>query len=252
LVLVLSLFAVVTVTYAAPVRIPSNAGKTKGILKEFAEGKVVLGIDAQYESVSEIELEDENGEVEFDTASGVISLTYDNRFSLYSSFGQAMDPKWKAEDSGYNFQLNLEDSFVWAVGVNGIIADIDGFQIFSDVNYRKLDDMDYESVVINGTTYSKVDIVGIGASWEEWQMALGVAKSFGMARPYIGVKYLKSETSAKFTAGGTTLDSGNINNDTSVGVFAGIEFNPTPGIAIDVQGRFIDETAITAGFSFKF
>lgn len=249
----LFLFAVVTVTYAAPVRIPSNAGKTEGVLKEFAEGKVVLGIDAQYESVDKVKMDKENGKIDFDTASGIISLTYDSRFALYSSFGQAMDPKYKASDATDNWQYNLEDSFVWGLGANAVISDIEGWQVFSDVNYRKLDDMDYESVVINGTTISKSSLGGkMDVSWEEWQIALGVAKAFDIAKPYFGVKYLKAESSGKITYSGTTYDMGSAKNDNPVGVFAGIEFNPTPGISIDVQGRFIDETAITAGFSFKF
>lgn len=60
------------------------------------------------------------------------------------------------------------------------------------------------------------------------------------------------EASVKATYAGTTYDLGSADADKVVGLFVGCAITPFESFSIDLQGRFIDETAFTVKATYKF
>lgn len=127
------------------------------------------------------------------------------------------------------------------------------FCIFLDGNYRNIKDIDYETITVDGTSYSKSQLGGsLDAEWQEWQVSLGVSRKLGQISPYFGIKYSDVVASAKATISGTTYDLDDTDSDENFGVFVGTLINLTDNLSLNVQGRFIDETAVGVELSFKF
>ncbi|MFA5393832.1 MAG: hypothetical protein WC338_05160 [Candidatus Ratteibacteria bacterium] len=78
----------------------------------------------------------------------------------------------------------------------------------------------------------------------EWHIAPFVAKSFGKFVPYAGVKYSDMQVKSE---GMETLKAKN-----NLGVFVGADFNLSKNFSLNLEGRFVDESAmsITAVFTF--
>jgi outer membrane protein W len=87
---------------------------------------------------------------------------------------------------------------------------------------------------------------------QEWQIAPYVARRIGNFIPYLGVKYSDLRL----------LDKGNDNSQTgwntthkaehNCGVFLGTDFKIGGHWKLNIEGRFIDETAMSIGAAYKF
>jgi len=86
---------------------------------------------------------------------------------------------------------------------------------------------------------------------QEWHIAPYIAKKLGNFVPYLGVRYsdlrqnykvvLEDESSKiKFKA------------DDNFGVFVGTDFKITDTWKLNLEGRFVDETAMSLGATYKF
>ena len=71
-----------------------------------------------------------------------------------------------------------------------------------------------------------------------------VAKDFGKFVPYAGVKY--SDVQIEMDGGET------LNAENNVGVFVGADFKFNPTFSLNMEGRFIDETAMSLAAAFTF
>ena len=100
----------------------------------------------------------------------------------------------------------------------------------------------------------------------EWQVALLAATEIdisGSGReevlgvstiiPYAGVKYsdLNGRLRLSWTSGNYN-NPGKIDAADNVGVFAGCDFVGPNSVSLSLEGRFVDETAITAGLAVLF
>lgn len=87
-------------------------------------------------------------------------------------------------------------------------------------------------------------------TWEEWQAAPYLAYKWKMFTPYAGAKYsytrLKIQTDDWFDMG-MNEKSGN-----EVGAFAGLDWDIGKHITLNLEGRFVDETAVSGAVSYKF
>jgi hypothetical protein len=72
---------------------------------------------------------------------------------------------------------------------------------------------------------------------------LGVTKELDRFIPYVGVKY----SDAKLTSGEPKEVA-----DENVGVFVGTDFSITDSLVLNVEGRFVDETAVSFGVTYEF
>ena len=151
-----------------------------------------------------------------------------DRLDIYTTLGQINDPEFRQTFDGSDVKFELEDKFIWSVGLAGTIYEWEdaGIQLFGDGNYRRASGMDYKAVVVDGTRYTKSELSGeVDAKWEEWQVAFGVSKKFKYFIPYVGVKYSDVKASAKATAGGIEYGDRD-KSKRKVGPFLGVSIVP--------------------------
>lgn len=93
------------------------------------------------------------------------------------------------------------------------------------------------------TTYKSAPIY-------EWHIAPYVAREMGDFMPYLGVKY--SDFVAKFESGGSGWSNFKEEADDNFGVFLGTDCKMGENWKVNLEGRFIDETAMSVGCTYKF
>jgi len=244
------------IVYAAPVNLPSSIKGLKGKIwnheYDLEQIEVSVGVEADF--VAERELDELDAEVEGNLYTAKLIFSSAEKFDFYVNLGQAQDVKYKATILGSDVEFDLEDEFIWGAGISyAFTSDDDSFQIGVDAKYRQITDIDYDSITIDGTTYKKSQLGGkTAAKWKEWQVALIISKKFNYFVPYAGVKYSDVDASAKAIVSGTTYDLGSTDSESKVGIFVGCSIIPIEQFSIDLEARFIDETAFTARVSFKF
>ena len=247
------------VAQASPVQIP-GAQSAQVMRPENSEHlwyneEYTLSIGAQYDSVTERELESDN-EAELNAVSAKISLDYKDRMSIYTTLGQTSDAMLTERSGSNTYKYFFEDSFVWSVGITAKLYTFEdiGLDVIGDASYRDASEMEVDELDINGTRYSKSQFTAgssIEADWEEWQVALGVSKKFDQFTPYAGIKYSDVDAKGRATVSGTTYDT-SAEADQNVGIFVGATVEALDGLTFDIQGRFIDETAFTLSANYKF
>ncbi len=87
---------------------------------------------------------------------------------------------------------------------------------------------------------------------QQWHVASYIGKKMGKFVPYLGVRYsdarLKSEGQSTWVAPCNWKSEAEDN----VGIFVGTDVKLADNWTLNVEGRFIDETAMSVGSSFKF
>lgn len=251
LALILSIIAT-GVAYAAPVKLVDDAAG-KGIIGGFMDGKLLMTAGAEYDNVFKRELE-ENVDVEFQSASGELALQYDNRVKAYVTLGQAMSIEETETDGADTINYDIEDTMIWGVGLAANLYEVEGFKVFTDLGYRTMEESDYKSITYNGTVYNLSQLgVLAKASWEEWHLALGVSKKIDIVTAYGGVRFSQVEATTDVSIPSISYNAkADANGKNDVGVFLGAKISPLDNFSIDIQGRFIDETAMTIGATLKF
>ncbi|TDY01122.1 hypothetical protein [Thiohalophilus thiocyanatoxydans] len=249
---------------AEPVMLPSGAIGIKGTVYEerasWARARVGLGIQGNV--IDNSELRDQNGEVEGDIGTVKIIYSVADRVDLYADFGVASGMEYSAEQTVKNVTRDvtfaMSDETVLGVGIAVVLYQEDnGLSLNADLKYRKIQDMDYDSVTVDETTYSRNQLTDTsGAVYEQWHAALGLSYQFGMLTPYAGIKFVGGDYSAMatetVTSSHTTYELRPTGNDSRVGAYAGLTLLPAERLAIDIQGRVIDEEAFSASLTFMF
>ncbi|MBI5893389.1 MAG: hypothetical protein HZB79_07035 [Deltaproteobacteria bacterium] len=190
---------------------------------------------------------------------------------LFLKLGMA-DAKWKYKyvSPGETDEKNEFDGdydFVYGGGIKAkIFESSGGLRVMVDGQYLryevdgdfKVDGKDLAQIIIDdgATTASYNSKTKI----QEWQVALYVNQTFGQFSPYAGVKYsdvtAKSETNFSRIDGGVAL-SGKLDEkaeaDNNFGIIVGADIYLIPNrLSVNIEGRFIDETAGTIGVNYRF
>ena len=252
-----------TMVLASPVNLPEGIKGTEGTgwgkaLSSWGEvsDDMALSVAYVYDHVSERKLNKLSGKANFDSMDGKITVTWKNWLDFYTTLGGIQKFEVKGNVLASGDKLNFDDSFIWGLGVSAIIYKSEklGVQFFADGNYRQTVDMDLNSGVLNGTSFSKSDIptgLSVTGKWQEWQTALGVSKKFQYFIPYAGVKYSDIKATGKVSASGNSV-SYSLSSKNKVGPFVGISITPFKALSIDITGRFVDETAVSAAATIRF
>jgi len=82
----------------------------------------------------------------------------------------------------------------------------------------------------------------------EWHVAPYIAKKLGNFVPYLGVRYSDARLNAKDEGG----DKAKVKADDNVGVFVGTDYKLGDSWKLNLEGRFIDETAMSVGATYRF
>lgn len=248
--------------YAAPVGLTSEADLKEAEL--LADNNIGISASLLYDSISERSMKIDNGNLELDIYTVRLGVSVLERFNIYVDIGQATDAQFTYQLKGDTCVLDYEDDApLYGVGVNALIYRWDnGLEIGANVNYRQ-SEMTLEQATVTSSgvvnTYTKSAMTKVtDGDFEEVQLAAELAYKNGPIIPYVGIKYSDVDFGSSFTVPGQVREASGTNSQEVVGGFVGITFAPeldgmeSTRMALNVEGRFIDEEALSVGLSYQF
>ncbi len=256
LVAALMVIGMAGMVYASPVGLTSEADATEAKWS-YEDITISAGLIGDFIDNRKINLP--GGKFELDAIFTRIGMHLIDRINIFLDVGQAREMSYKAEVNAQNVEVtyDYDDDIIFGGGVNALIYRWDnGLEIGGSLSFRQAD-LELTSATIDGTGYDKtaLDSVRTG-DYTEWQAALELAYRVEYLIPYIGMKYSDVEVDGDVTLATIQYNASGANASQNVGVFAGLtivpEFGDSNQIAINIEGRAIDEDAWTAGVSYKF
>jgi len=189
-----------------------------------------------------------------DTNSGTATINILDRLDLYGVFGSSrVRSEWRFTIGGDTSLANLETlySFLWGVGARGILFEWGSASLGVGGRYERAN---YSNVwlTVDGDPQPTN---GSHVIWRDWQIDLDLSYMIEIFTPYIGVKY--SSVKAKvgnFTTAISDNGSGtnSFKNRNPVGVFIGCTLSTGKYFMLNVEGRLIDEEAVTISGDIRF
>jgi len=155
----------------------------------------------------------------------------------------------------FPFVMNTDSDFAYGLGVKGNYEFKPSWLVGYDLQYlRSKHDMYLTKKRTTEPTGAFKSTV-----MQEWHVAVSLAKKIKSFIPYVGVRY----SDARFETKGIEdqlvwgADMAWIYNikykaKDNVGVFLGTDYNLTKNLSFNIEGRFIDETAMSLGATYKF
>lgn len=177
------------------------------------------------------------------TQLGVLTLNLADRAELFGSLGSmasTLDTSIHHQDVEYKSDTH----FAWSIGGRVLFAYWGNLQFGLSASYLHFFPRVHAPPMLN-PSYKDLD-------YTEWQVGAGISYHFGWLYPYIGTKY--SQARAKYFHARHHLDDPSLilKSKKIPGLVIGCGLAPERGIAFNVEGRFIDETALTASVDIKF
>lgn len=192
-----------------------------------------------------------------------LSYAYSDSFQPYLKAGSSyLEQESKNEDISGMGKRDLEYEYDrglgYGGGVCGIIPLKDSLFFGYDGQY-----------VISGHDIKNIVHSGEDAAQEEgkirfkdWHTALYLANDFDISRnliitPYAGLRYSKADLDIKkniryVVSEGAVESTGTTESENNLGIFAGIDSSFYDKFNLGVQGRFLDETAVSLTGKVKF
>lgn len=260
--LVINISLAGTVGNTATVADPKGEGVFS--LKKNRNFAIKVGVDTEFVFDRDLKASDASS-AQFSEAQwymGKIGCVLFNRVEPYVKFGYAhMVAKWN--EVGADAKLESNTGFAWSLGSKVLVWDFEkpNLRLIADGYYR-IADLNAEQGFYDGRTLA----IEPGSSRffiREWQISLIAATDIevstmskgsdflGVTRivPYAGVKY--SDISGRLRTiwqGNSNYNNpGKIESKHKFGIVAGCDFVGPNSISVNLEGRFIDETALTAG-----
>lgn len=152
--------------------------------------------------------------------------------------GKTNDP-WLGSEADYGADTN--NAFVWGLGAKATYEFTENWLLGIDAQYLR--------DAHNGTSVSYTGADNWKAKYviQEWQVAPYVARRIGKLMPYLGMKYSDLRINHK-----DANDKISFKADNNWGVFTGLGYKMTENLSFNVEGRFVDETAMSFGATWVF
>lgn len=256
--IVISFMSFATVSLAGTV---GNIAETQGGVGKFSLGVEYDGVfdrDMDLDSTSILGPGESIKDAEFESNRILVkgTLGLHPNLDIFVKLGAAdADGEFKIGGAGFpdiKVEFDGDWDFAWGIGAKGkLYQSPSGIRLMADIQYLWYEvdgDIDIEGIdlAIFGPYDAETEI-------QEWQVALYVNKTIGMFSPYAGVKYsdMDVETDIDWQGGGK--DEIDFEADDNFGVFLGTDFYAIPNIlSFNIEGRFVDETALSVGLNWRF
>jgi len=242
--------------YAAPVGLISEADATNA---EWSYNDITASIGFIGDSL-ERKISIDSGDFEMASYAARIGLNIIERFNFYVDLGQAQDMELTWTQNGEKIKYEFEDEFLWGIGGSALIYRWDnGIEIGVNAAYRSAS-MNFDKGDRDGTAFTKATVTSFkDGDYEDYHVACEVGWRTDYFIPYIGVRYSEVEVDGYFVENGATHDAQGKGAAQNVGVFVGLSITPkiegmpkSEQFALNIEGRFIDEEAVSVGLSYKF
>lgn len=189
------------------------------------------------------------------TNSGTAVFNIRERMDIYGVFGTSKTwTNWRFTDPSDNvvrIQANTKTDFLWASGLRVILVEWCNTSLGCGARYSSCH-YQLSSLTSDGAAASTE---GALLKWREWQVNLDLSYKIHFFTPYIGTKYSNVRTeltnfSVPISADGT--GSNTFENRSPVGLYVGVGFSTGSYFMLNVEGRLIDEEAVTVSADFRF
>lgn len=200
-----------------------------------------VGYDGEFLFGQDLE---DGTELELTSHAARLSYTVTDRFAPFVILGAA-DAELGGDISGTSASIESDTGFMWGVGAAiPLYNSEDGFGFGITGQYRAAN-LDLSKATVGGVSASIPDSE---VDYSEWLVAVGTSYTFDLSENmpltgYLGVKYSDTTLEDAVVAGSSI--AGDVNSDDNVGVFVGLEFDATENFSFGVEGRLIDEEALS-------
>jgi opacity protein-like surface antigen len=252
----------VTAAYAAPVgNIATPATLQKGIIYQDKDAQFAVVAGGEIDLIFDRKLKLVGSDYDVSSIKsksnaygGKVGILIMDRFMPYTVLGAAKH-KIKVSDAGESVSLETKDDFIWAIGGTAMLYEtkLEGMgngtlRIGVDGRYRQFD-TNIKKITVDGGTFKIDDKVEYKS--QEWQVALALSYQIEQIIPYVGVKYsdVRTELKEKVTGDAYKVKLKAKNN---VGIFVGGDIAVNDSFTANIEGRFIDETALSLGATVRF
>jgi len=240
----------------------------KGVAKMEASGLGPVKTSFDFDITFEKELKDEGSatesEIEGKNYLFRLGYTFADRFEPYVRIGVShLETSWR--ERGQDVVCDSENGLAFGFGLKALVYEIPEHRIrFSFDGQYLYTDPDIENVTVDvpSRTVSTTEF-----EVKEWQIAgivsmefpLGSEGRYGKTNPaavyslipYVGLAYFDSEVKTKFTYVYNYSINGTSNKDNFL-LLTGCDIVSPEDVTLNVEGRFIGETAASGGCTVKF
>ena len=249
--------------YAAPVGNIAKPAMLKSLILSKGNDEATFGViaEGEFDFVNEINVKDDPGgsDSELGFLGGKLGLTLFKKFVIYGTLAGA----WYEEsftDEGSSVKIESDKDISYGVGATAILyekelSSFDNSILRLGVDGRfRFTDVDVDKVIIGGVTYTlpSGSVSNMSLEYSDWHIAGEVSLQWKRLIPYFGVRYFDFDSTAKATVSGTTYEDTGSKPKSHVGVFVGTDLVVFDSMSLNVEGRFIDEEAITVGCAVQF
>lgn len=254
----LLVFSFAATVYAAPVGITSEADARESELWPNEDWGLSIGFVADMVDKRGIDIDD--GEFEMEAYVGRIGISAIDRFYLYVDIGEAQNMEYSCYVNSAKVIYDYDDDLIWGLGINALAYRWNnGLELGVSASYRQTD-MNFNKTTIEGVLYQENDLDSVrDGEFKEWQVGCELAWKTEYFIPYIGVKYSDVEVDGDVTLSNIQYNASGKNAGDNIGAFVGLAITPIlpelfgkEQVAINLEARFIDEEAFTAGISYKY
>ncbi len=233
------------ISQATPAGDPADPVLLKGTYPIKAEGIVDFMFGRDFD------LSGDDSKIKGQWYLGKISVSLKEAIDIYGLLGTAAlkVDGWTAED----YTLESDLALAWGGGLKMVLYETEEYgegtlRVTFDSNCRVYEP-GIETVKKSGADVS--DVTKKEFKYLEWQASLGVSYSLLQYTPYLGVKYSDCEAKLRIDDHGT-IHEARPNSKDVVGVFVGIDYLFNENFALNLEGRFIDETALNVGLKISY
>lgn len=191
---------------------------------------------------------------EQETNSGTVTFNFWDRVDLFAVLGSTREnADWRFVNSGNVYRIEMETNydFLWGLGIRGILYVDEGIVVGMGGRYERTSSTP-SWLTSNGVPQS---VAHSELTWREWQINADVSYQIDIFNPYLGVKYSNARAELSGFAEAISekgVGSNHFKNRVPIGVFIGCGLSSSKYFLLNVEGRLIDETAITVSGDIRF
>ncbi len=190
------------------------------------------------------------------TNSAVITANIRNRLDLYGLFGSSKTKaKWRFENVAAEtitlMQLKTRHNFLYGGGGRAVLFEWGKASLGMGGRYSACD-YQPKSLSANGVEES---VEGGEVNWKEWQVNLDLSYHIDLFTVYIGTKYMEAITRLNgfsVPVSASQTGSNSFKNRDPVGLYLGCTLSNGKFFMLNLEGRLIDEEAVTVSADFRF
>ncbi|MBS0624699.1 MAG: hypothetical protein JSS32_01455 [Verrucomicrobia bacterium] len=190
-----------------------------------------------------------------ETNSGTATLNILERVDVFGILGSSRtNADWRFEDSSgavHRIELETNYDFLWGVGIRGLLVDWNSLGVGVGGRYEE-SKFNPSWLTSDGVPQS---VGGSLLKWREWQIDLDFSYKIDIFIPYVGVKYSNVQTKISgFSIPISQSGTGNnqFKNRIPVGVFIGCSLSSSKYFMLNIEGRLVDEEAVTVSGDIRF